>query len=361
MRIEAVAFTKRGLALAEGLAESLRGTGDTVALSCPQRLAGACAAEPYTSLEAWARQAYDEADALIFVGACGIAVRAIAPYVRDKFRDPAVVCLDEAARFAIPLLSGHVGGANRLAQRVADICGAQPVITTATDVNGCFAVDLWAASQGLALLERARAKEVSAALLEGRPVGFVSAYPVEGSVPEGLVAGEAAHACELGVSVALDAQTSPFPRTLRLVPRMVTVGVGCKRGTSADQLAALIDVCLEEAGVCNAAVRTLASIDVKSDEPGLRDLAESRGWELRFHTAAELAAVEGDFASSEFVQQTVGVDNVCERAACAAGEMLLLSRRSGAGVTVALGLRAPQLSFPQPAADGQACDEEVRP
>ena len=94
------------------------------------------------------RQAFSSSDALIFVGACGIAVREIAPYVRDKRTDPAVVCIDERARFAISLLSGHIGGANALTAELAEALGATPVITTATDVNGRFSVDAWAAQNG---------------------------------------------------------------------------------------------------------------------------------------------------------------------------------------------------------------------
>ena len=108
----------------------------------------------------------------MYVGATGIAVRAIAPYVRDKFHDPAVVSVDEAGRFVVPLLSGHVGGANELARVVAELCGGQAVVSTATDVNELFAVDEWAARRGYAIVERVIAKEISARLLEGASVGF---------------------------------------------------------------------------------------------------------------------------------------------------------------------------------------------
>lgn len=355
MLICAAAFTRRGLALARRLAEGLSPDGDKVELAAPARLADeavsadVCAMDDLTS---WAADAFVRADALVFVGACGIAVRAIAPHVRDKFADPAVVCVDESAAYAIPLLSGHVGGANDLARRIAGLCGARAAVTTATDVNGVFAVDEWARTHGLAIVERALAKEVSATLLEGGSVGLAldadaAAYaPFDGQLPQGLVDGADAESCELGIAVTLDATTRPFARTLHVVPRVVTVGVGCKRGTSADAILHAVDACLEQAGVTSQAVRALASIDVKRDEEGLHAAAADRGWELRFHSAEALAAVPGSFSSSAFVLRTVGVDNVCERAACARGEELLQRRVAKDGVTVAVAKAAARVPDP---------------
>ena len=170
MTTAVIAFTRRGAALGRSLADALGGT-----LHVPARFAPEVGAEAYFSLEGWTAWAWARADALVFVGAAGIAVRAIAPHVRDKFSDPAVVSVDEAGRFAVPLLSGHVGGANELARRVAALTGGQAAVSTATDVNGLFAVDVWARERGMAITDRALAKEVSAALLEGRPVGFAPA------------------------------------------------------------------------------------------------------------------------------------------------------------------------------------------
>ena len=115
---------------------------------------------------------FGKTDALVYFGAAGIAVRCIAPYVRDKFRDPAVLVIDENARFVISLLSGHAGGANRLCRLFAQALDAAPVITTATDGRGLFAVDTYASENGLALSDRALAKEISARLLAGETVSF---------------------------------------------------------------------------------------------------------------------------------------------------------------------------------------------
>lgn len=346
MRVAMVAFTRRGLSLARRIRRSLQ--CDELRLAAPPRLAEGDDVVSYESLASWTEQAFACSDALVFVGACGIAVRSIAPYVRDKFADPAVVCVDEMGTVAVPLLSGHVGGANDLARRVAAAAGGRAAVSTATDVNDVFAVDVWAASQGLVLLDRDVAREVSAALLEGETVGFASDFEVEGKLPAGLVEADRASDLDLGISVSFNANRRPFARTLRLVPCLVTVGVGCKRGTAWEEIAHLVDACLDEAQLVPQAVRSVASIDRKADEPGLLSFAQERGYDLRFYTADELASVEGSFSSSEFVRQVVGVDNVCERAACADGSRLVLPRRAAGGVTVALAIAEPHLTFADP-------------
>ena len=324
-----IAFTKAGCALAKKLA---KGLGlDTASVCGPARYADELGIDAYESLDAWTEAHFATDDALIFVGASGIAVRAIAPHVRDKFTDPAVVSVDEAGRFVVPLLSGHVGGANELARDVAVITGGQAAVSTATDVNGLFAVDEWAARHGFAILERSIAKEISAALLDGRPVGFKSDFELDDR-PTGITEG----AADIGFIVSLDDSAMPFPRTLHLVPRVVTVGVGCRKGTDPSALEQAVVDALAEAKVSVKAVTTIASIDVKKDEQAILELAAKMGWSPVFYTADELAAVPGEFSSSDFVKRTVGVDNVCERAACASGGELVLGKQAGGGITVAL-------------------------
>lgn len=341
MRIACAAFTQQGITLARSLRDGLAKRGVETSLSCPQRLAETPDLQSFLTVGSWASDAWNSVDALLFVGAAGIATRAIAPLVRDKMSDPAVVCVDEGARFAVPLLSGHVGGANELARRVAELCGAQAVVTTATDVNEVFAVDEWARKNGLVILDRAEAKRISAILLEGAEVGFQSDFPIAGYLPHNVVNRK----CETGFVVSYDAHRRPFAHTLRLVPQNVVVGVGCKRGSSVRSIIALIDACLGEAHIAPEAVCALATIDIKADEEGIREAARMRGWDLRLHSAKTLDAVPGTFSSSEFVRKTVGVDNVCERAACANGASLLLKKRSADGVTVALAATDPYLTF----------------
>ena len=169
-------------------------------------------------------------------------------------------------------------------------------------------------------------------MLEGRPVGFKSDFDFGDDAPFGVVDGPA----DVGFVVSLDDTVQPFARTLHLVPRIATVGVGCRKGTDSALLAQAVAEALAEARISRHAVTTLASIDVKQDERAIHDLAKSEGWDLKFYTADELAAVPGAFSSSEFVRRAVGVDNVCERAACADGAALVLGKQAGGGVTVAI-------------------------
>ena len=323
MTVAVIVFTRRGAELGRKLAAALGG-----ALYAPARFAADAGAEPVPALDAWTAARWEDSDALVFVGAAGIAVRAVAPHVRDKFTDPAVVSVDEAGRFAVPLLSGHVGGANELALRVAELTGGQAAVSTATDVNDLFAVDVWAKGNGLVITDRALAKEVSAALLEGKAVGFASdwGHPC----PAGLTQGPA----EIGVWVTARTGAGPFSRTLRLAPKGLILGVGCRRGT---ERAAIEEAAAEAlAGYEPLAVAAVATIDLKKDEPGLLAFCAARGLPLLTFSAGELSAAAGDFTPSDFVKGVTGVDNVCERAAAAAGGRIVVPKLAKNGVTASV-------------------------
>lgn len=288
-----------------------------------------------TQLSRFAQQAMVDCDLVVFVGAAGIAVRAVAPYLAGKAFDPAVVVIDEAGRFVIPILSGHLGGANALAERLADGLGAQAVITTATDSRAAFAVDSWAAAHGCAVLDPENIKHVSGALLRGDAIGLRSAFPVDGRLPAQVTLSGAP---DSGFCIGFDTKTAPFAHTLHLVPRVVHLGIGCRKGTDARAIEQAAQAALFGAGVPWQAVKGVASIDVKQNEPGLLYFCENHGLRLTVFSAETLQAVEGDFTPSDFVARTVGVDNVCERAAvCAAGGGALLCRKTARdGVTIAL-------------------------
>lgn len=332
MKLALTAFTRRGMELAEELADRLNGQGYQCRLSLPERLALSEGREGYSSLSAWTGERFADAQGLIFVGACGIAVRAIAPYLKDKLTDPAVVSVDEGGHFTVPLVSGHVGGANDLARQVAFLTGGTAVISTATDVNGRFAVDQWAARQGMTISDRVLAKRISSALLAGQPVGFYSSFPVEGTLPEGISEGTP----DLGFAVALDQSVSPFRQTLWLCPKLLRLGIGCRRGVGEDVIAAAVDRVLTEAGLPAEGVKEVATIDRKADEAGLLAFCQTRGLPLSAYSAEELRAVPGTFTASSFVAGTVGIENVCERAAVLAGGTLVVPKQAGGGVTVAV-------------------------
>jgi len=280
------------------------------------------------------------ADALVFVGACGIAVRQIAPHVRDKGRDPAVLCVDELGTFVIPLLSGHIGGANDLARRLAENLGATAVITTATDINRKFSVDAWAAKQGFVIGSMALAKAVSAGILEG-DIPMCSDFPVAGDSPPGVVPGDEG---KLGICVSFQ-KKEPFEKTLRLIPRVLRLGVGCRRGTDAAAVREAVTRVFEEQNLDIRAVKGVYSIDLKAKEPGLLAFCGEMGLPVTFYTAEELMAVKGDFTPSEFVRSVTGVDNVCERAALLGAGRLIVKKAAWNGVTVAVAAENLEVRF----------------
>lgn len=315
-----LAFTERGLALAQQLAAA-----------CPGSVARCGAGGP--GLDEWTAAQFAASDALIYIGAVGIAVRAIAPHCCSKAEDPAVVVLDECGRFAVPLLSGHLGGANALARRLAAMCGAVPVITTATDLHGLFAVDEWAKRQGCIVAEPERIKQVSGALLAGKRVHFTADWPIQGTPPAGVLP-----AADGSADFALT--LTPAGQALHIVPRIAVLGIGCRRGTTAEHLEAAFAAFCRESGLTPQGVAAAASIDLKRDEPGLAAFCRDHGWDMDFYTAAQLRAVPGSFTASGFVTSVTGVDNVCERAAVlASGGKLLLPKWARDGVTFAAALR----------------------
>ena len=333
MRLRILSYTEQGRNTAAAIAEALSAAGH----SCRRfALPKFCASgdEPLTGgAQAWAGEGFREDDALIFCCASGIAVRAIAPWVKDKTTDPAVIVVDELGHYVIPLLSGHLGGANELALTIARELGATPVLTTATDLHGLFAVDVFASKNHLAIGEIALAKEVSASLLAGGTVGFRSDLPWEGPLPQGLTAGDA----ELGILISADRTAFPFPRTLHLIPRRYAAGIGCRRGKPKEELEAFLLEQLARCGVAAAELRCIASIDLKADEAGLLSLCGQYRLPLITYSAEQLSAAPGEFTGSEFVKKTTGVDSVCERAAVLAAQGPLIVKKTAAtGMTFAL-------------------------
>ena len=283
---------------------------------------------------------FNDVDAMVFVGSVGIAVREIAPHVRDKATDPAVVSIDELGQFCVPLLSGHIGGANDLALELAAALGATPVITTATDINKKFSVDAWAARNGYVIGNLNRAKAVSAAILE-KNVPLQCDYPILTKLPNGVILGDTG---EVGIRISVY-RDEPFAKTLRLIPKILHLGIGCRKGTNADTIREVVDAVLKDNNIDYRAIKCAASIDLKAEEAGLLQFCEERKLPIAFYSAEELSAVPGDFTPSEFVQSITGVDNVCERAALIGAKELIVKKTAMNGVTVAIAAEHWEVRF----------------
>jgi Cobalamin biosynthesis protein CbiG len=316
-----LAFSDQGRVLAAYVAEMIRDSFRTDMFDNSR-----------TSAADYIRDNFDSSDALIFVGAAGIAVRLAAPYIKSKAEDPAVIVIDELGENVIPILSGHLGGANRLAKMIAERIGGNAVVTTATDINHKFAIDEWTAENGCLITDMSIIKEVSSAILKGEPVGLDPGdFEVSGKLPEGLTYSDA----RIGICVGLSGRRDRYEVTLNAVPRIVDIGVGCRKGTGSDEFEKFILEMLDKHNIDICSVSAIATIDIKKEEKCLADFCRKYRIPEKFFSADDLCRVEGDFESSDFVRKTTGVGNVCERSAAAGGGRMIIRRTAGKGMTAA--------------------------
>lgn len=306
------------------------------------------------SLKDWAESAFKKRLPLLFIGAAGIAVRTIADFADNKLNDSPVLVVDELGRFVVPLLSGHIGGANDIAELIARRIGAQSVITTATDVEAEFAVDVFAKDNGLRIMNKSGIQQISAAVLEGKTVTLWANPEIQLSkddVPPCIkILTEKARPEFADILIELEENCGQLQGAnqakhckLLLVPRLYCAGMGCKKGKTFEELDQFLASNFAELDSLYA----LASIDLKKDELGLMTLAQYHHVPFFTFSAEELKLAEGSFSESEFVEKTTGVSNVCERAAmlCAGKDAeLIMKKTAGNGMTLAVAKRAPVIS-----------------
>ncbi|MDO0823743.1 cobalt-precorrin 5A hydrolase [Desulfosporosinus nitroreducens] len=290
---------------------------------------------------------WQEFSVLIFVMASGIVVRQIALLIEGKDRDPAVLVLDEEGKFVIPLLSGHLGGANAWAHQISEQIGAVPVITTATDVRGMVAPDEYARRYGWKVEPVDHLPAVNRLLLEQKQLNVWASYPL---TPEHETWVKDTHYCFLSekekdkANVIIDA----FPNSnikadcLYLVPPILSIGVGCRRGVASDVILERIKLAIEQLGASLKAIAGIYSIDLKSNEVGLIEVAKYLRVPFRTFRADELQSVnlQEQLSRSNFVSEKIGVDGVCEAASLLGAKRgrLVLSKTKGQGVTVAISI-----------------------
>jgi cobalamin biosynthesis protein CbiG len=349
-RLALIAITRRGALLAGRLAAAWP-HAEAFALARWQALAGPSAQPIHGRLAAAVPALLARYDGLVFFSAVGIAVRLVAPHLRDKWRDPAVVAVDEAGRWVVSVLAGHAGGGNALAAAVAAVLGAQAVITTASEARGLLSLEALAAAHGWRLALPAPTARVSAALVNGEQVGWVVGAPV------GAAAGQPPWACarfaDIGALAAagcpgvvisdrlLPAALAPLAaeRWVVLRPPTLVLGVGASRGASADEIEELARRALSEAGFAWESVGLVATLDRKLAEPGVVAFAARHRLPLRGYPAATLAAVVVPHPSAA-VGAAVGTPSVAEAAALlAAGGPLVVPKQKGRRVTVAVARR----------------------
>lgn len=332
MGIYAIAFTDKGMELGQRLAAAT--DGEIKLHRCQEG-----------ELINWTGEHFISGGAIVFIGAVGIAVRAVAPFLMQKSSDPAVVVIDEACRFIVPILSGHMGGGNALAKGLADFLGATAVITTATDASNVFAVDTWASSIGLKIANPDKIKNVSSKLLNTGSATFSSIFPISGELPQGLKQVPDGSECDFSISYL----SSVPENCLHLVLPVLALGIGCKKDTPFEAIERAFTEFMNTCGCHKLAVCQVCSIDLKSNEPGLLEFCSAHNFPVKFFSAYQLSQAIGDFSCSSFVEGTTGVDNVCERAAVLGCFGTLLVRKTVLnGITMALAVREPKPEVTEP-------------
>ena len=350
-KINIISFTKQGSQKNKELCRHFSEGGMTCTGYTVKRLAKVCELFPIPEkMSSWIGTCWGKED-FVFIGAIGIAVRMIAPWIKDKYSDSAVVVMDEKAKFCIPILSGHVGGGVELAYNIAKWMEAVPVITTATDVQNKFAVDVFAKKNELQITERGLAKEISAAILEGKQIGYYSELEYKGNVPKEITICETEEELDkfaYGIVVTDRKQREDKKRNcLYLLANSYVIGLGCRKQIPYPKLEMGLESVMTQLQIEWKEISAFVSIDLKKEEPAILEL--SRKYHIPFvtYSAGELKKIKNVSSSSEFVASVTGVDNVCERAAkycCPDGEMILAKTKLDS-MTVAVVKRKNKILF----------------
>jgi cobalt-precorrin 5A hydrolase len=279
---------------------------------------------------------FREFDGIVFIASTGIAVRLSAPYLKSKTSDPAIVVMDDMGKYAISLVSGHLGGANELAEILAGITDSQAIITTASDGRGIEAVDLFAKRNGLIINDLEAAKRVTALMVDGKRIGFYSDFPATINYPN--LVGNHPEAC-IFVDIAGKIDCSvPF---CILRPRILHVGIGCRKGTPGTELLDAIRQVLIINNLSPKCISSLSTIELKKDEPGILEARRFFDCDLNIYKAEEIKSVEHLFETSEFVKETTGVGAVCEPCASLSGDELIVKKTVRDGITIAISKSKP--------------------
>lgn len=366
MKLSIISFTENGIVLSEKIAVAVREKAcNDISAPMEIKLYTKCSAyaigehrngnEKQTpefvenGISEWTKEQFEERNTLLFIGASGIAVRAIAPYITDKLHDSPVLVIDEKGQYVIPLLSGHVGGANELAVFIAEKIGAAPVITTATDINNKFAIDLFAKKNGLNIVNKNGIAKVSSKVLGGKTISMSveqGHLEKDARLPKGIELVE--YPPLQKVDIVITSENREFETALLLRPKEYVIGIGCRKGKEADRIENFIIKHLQKAGISPEQVFGMASIDVKKDETGIIVFSRKNRLNYITYTAEELVRVEGKFHTSEFVREQVGVDNVCERAAlkmCGSDGRVVYEKQAEDGMTIAIAKRVWRVNF----------------
>ena len=348
MKIAVISVTQKGALLGEELRDKLDGNID---LFTKDRGALRSEASLYDNLSDLINEIFNKYDGLVFIMAAGIVVRVIAPHVRDKRFDPAVVVMDDAGIHAISLLSGHLGGANELTEKVAEAVGARPVITTATDVAHLPAPDVLSVKLDLGIEPFEELKAVNAAIVAGQRVPFFidqqlaqAEKYVQGAAEMGVELLDMKELSDLekyDAAVIITDKELYMPQLhLYLRPTTLSIGIGCRKGTTSGEIWSAVNDACRKIGRSTKSIAIVGSSIVKQEEIGLLAAVQQLEIPIEFYTNEQLQAVIDIYRLdvSKFVEDEIGVGNICEASALlgARASSLLLPKTIYPKVTVAI-------------------------
>ena len=378
MKIALISFTSKGKEISEKLKKELceKSEQESLGVENPIELIEIDKNTFEDKLSNHMENIFGSYDAIVFICSTGIAVRLIAPYVKSKVTDPAVIVIDDLGKYTISLLSGHIGGANELSSKIAHVLRNQLIITTASDGRGIDAVDLFAMRHNFYIEDMEKAKDITALMVEGERIKLITEVNMKlnyentesvilndsgnytdklkrkSSKLENLIEnvnkknmkienirddlkGIIAVTSIKDITCLLSELDREKPCCI-LRPKNLNIGVGCRRGKTRDEIMEAIDLVFDEHNLSINSISKVGTIDIKHDEQGIIDVSNELGAEMILFSKSELEQVSDDFKGSDFVQSQVGVRSVCEPAASLLGTEMIVFKSVLNGVTIAV-------------------------
>lgn len=286
------------------------------------------------------KRIWSEYEGFIFISAVGIAVRMINPFIKHKTIDPAVIVIDDLGKYSISLLSGHLGGANEIAQWIGEKLGAMPIITTASDNRGIDSIDMFAKRNNYFIENMNSTTKLTSMMVNGKKIGL---YTEDGEIIkyDNLVLVQSLENVNLNidgliiVSSKLNISAIEVPYIV-LRPKNINIGIGCRKGIEANMIINAIKSALNEIEISLESIKEIGTVEVKKDEAGIIEAAKYFNCSLKIFTIDEIKNIENNFAQSQFVKNTIGVYSVAEPSAYLLGGKLIKHKSIYNGITIAV-------------------------
>ncbi|AVK51285.1 cobalamin biosynthesis protein CbiG [Clostridium sp. MF28] len=295
------------------------------------------------SLKTITKEAMNNSEGIIFISSTGIAVRAIAPFLEGKDKDPGIVVVDLSGKYAINILSGHLGGGNELTYKVSEILNSMPIITTASDNLGLIAPDILAKENNLIIEDLKKAKYMAALLIDKKIIGIKDDYNII-KISNGYEKIQYLRKDCIWITHCLkssnneDIERTDYSKILRLIKKDIVLGIGCRKGTTYEKLYDFVNANLIKYNLDIRAVSRIVSVDIKANEEGIIKLAERINCPFKTFSKDEIKTVQDKYDKSEFVFKTLGITGVCEPSVDLAGAEVIISKIKHEGMTLAIGV-----------------------